>query len=59
MLFKRREKERNYDPEYNDVIVKIRREIIQSLRNKGISFSDIDVDLRQENVSFTLSMNEK
>jgi len=59
MIFKRREKEVNYDPTYNDVIAKIRREIIQSLRKKGVSFSDIDVDLRQENVSFTLSMNEK
>ena len=59
MIFKRREKEVNYDPTYNDVIAKIRREIIQSLMKKGVSFSDIDVDLRQENVSFTLSMNEK
>jgi len=55
MLLKKSEK----DTTYNDVIAKIRSEIIQSLRKKGISFSDIDVDLRQENVSFKLSMNEK
>lgn len=55
MLLKKSEK----DTAYNDVIAKIRSEIIQSLRKKGIRFSDIDVDLRQENVSFKLSMNEK
>jgi hypothetical protein len=61
MLFKKSEKDTTYSKEttYNDVIAKIRSEIIQSLRKKGISFSDIDVDLRQENVSFKLSMNEK
>jgi hypothetical protein len=61
MLFKRSEKDTTYNNEttYNDVIAKIRGEIIQSLRKKGITFSDIDVDFRQENVSFKLSINEK
>ena len=55
MLFKKREKVTTY----NDVVAKIRGEIIQSLRKKGISFSDIDVDFRQENVSLKLSINQK
>lgn len=55
MLFKKKEKVTTY----NDVVAKIRGEIIQSLRKKGISFADIDVDFRQENVSFKLSINEK
>lgn len=54
MFFKKKEKST-----YNDVVAKIRGEIIQSLRKKGVSFSDIDVDFRQENVSLKLSINEK
>jgi len=55
MLFKKEQKV----TAQNDVIAKIRGEIVQSLRKKGIRFSDIDVDLRHENVSFKLSINEK
>ncbi len=55
MFFKKKEKN-TYN---NDVVAKIRGEIIQSLRKKGVSFSEIDVDFRQENVSLKLSINEK
>jgi len=54
MFFKKKEKNT-----YNDVVAKIRGEIIQSLRKKGVTFADIDVDFRQENVSLKLSINEK
>lgn len=54
MFFKKKEKETG-----NDVVVKIRNEIIQSLRKKGIDFSDIDVDFRQEKVNLKLSISEK
>ncbi|WP_085946266.1 metal-dependent phosphohydrolase [Acetivibrio cellulolyticus] len=54
MFLKRKEKNT-----HNDVVAKIRGEIIQSLKKKGISFSEIDVDFRQENVSLKLSINEK
>lgn len=38
-----------------EVVDKIRHEIIQRLKEKGVTFSDIDIDFRQENVSFKLS----
>ena len=56
MFFKKKEKEIETG---NDVIAKIRSEIIQSLRKKGIDFSDIDVDFKQENVNLKLSISEK
>lgn len=55
MFFKKKEE----NTHNNDVIAKIRGEIIQSLRKKGVSFSDIDVDFSRENVSLKLSINEK
>ncbi|NLL07293.1 MAG: hypothetical protein GX270_16310 [Clostridiaceae bacterium] len=55
MLFKKKEKVTTY----NDVVAKIRGEIIQSLRKKGISFSEIDVDFRQESGNLKLSINQK
>ena len=58
MFFKKKEKEKEIETG-NDVIAKIRSEIIQSLRKKGIDFSDIDVDFKQENVNLKLSISEK
>lgn len=56
MFFKKKEVEKETG---NDVIARIRSEIIQSLRKKGVDFSDIDVDFRQENVNLKLSISEK
>lgn len=42
---------------YGKLVKKIKKEIVLNLQRKGIIVSEIDVDLKQNNVSLKLSVN--
>lgn len=42
---------------YGKLVKKMKKEIVLNLQRKGIIVSEIDVDLKQNNVSLKLSVN--